>query len=275
MRRILHLSDLHFGRADAALVRALGAIAHELDPQVIAVSGDLTQRARTPEFVAARQFLDALPAVKVIVPGNHDVPLYNVIERFVAPLARYRRHIASDIEPVFADAEIVVVGVNTARSLTFKRGRINRQQVARASALFCAPPLARTRVLVTHHPFDLPAGKPDADDVVGRASMAMSSLRECPPDLLLAGHVHVHGTATTAERYDIGGHVAIVVQAGTATSTRTRGGVNSFNVIEVDPSQVTIDHFRWSGERCRFAPDSTSRFVRRNGRWERLDHMHS
>ena len=124
MRTIIHLSDLHFGRLDrrvvAPLVSAIGAIA----PDLVAVSGDFTQRARASQFAEARDFLQALPSPRLVVPGNHDVPLYDVARRFLRPLARYRRFIADDLEPVFLDAEIAALGLNSARSLSFGRGRI-------------------------------------------------------------------------------------------------------------------------------------------------------
>lgn len=268
VRKILHLSDLHFGRSDPVIVGALSRIAKDLDPDLVAVSGDLTQRARVREFAAARAFLDGFKAPKVIVPGNHDVPLYNLAARFLTPLARYRRHLAPDVEPVFIDQEIVVVGVNTARSLAFKGGRINRLQIERAKAWFCDTSNDLVRILVTHHPFDMPGSDGAPDDLVGRATMALSTLSECAPDLLLAGHLHLHGIGTTAERYDLGGRHAIVVQAGTAASMRTRGAPNSFNLIHVDHAAVGIDRFEWSPVRATFKLHSTHRFVRRDAEWK-------
>src|SRR4051794_13402333 len=147
MRTLLHISDLHFGRVDSRLVEALRASVEELRPDVIAVSGDLTQRAKRREFAAASAFLGSLRPPKIIVPGNHDIPLYNVFTRFGRPLDRYRRYIGSQIEPSFMDDEIAVVGVNTARSLTFKGGRINADQVKRARDLFCDA-VSRVRILV-------------------------------------------------------------------------------------------------------------------------------
>src|ERR1700704_500594 len=132
MRTIVHLSDLHFGRTDDALLTPLASVIAKLAPDLIAVSGDLTQRARTAEFQAARAFLDRLPKPQIIVPGNHDVPLHNVFRRFIGPLAKYRRLITDDLAPFYADDEIAVLGINTARSLTFKRGRVNSKQIDHA-----------------------------------------------------------------------------------------------------------------------------------------------
>ena len=109
----------------------------QLKPDLVVVSGDLTQRARIEQFKEARRFLDSLPSPQIVVPGNHDVPLYDVLSRFARPLARYRRYITEDLEPFYADDEIAVLGLNTARSLTIKGGRINEAQFARARGRLC------------------------------------------------------------------------------------------------------------------------------------------
>ena len=117
MRTIVHLSDLHFGRTDPELVEPLISAIRRLNPTLLAVSGDLTQRARSHQFREARAFLDALPQPKIVVPGNHDIPLYNLYNRFFQPLDKYRRHITDDLQPTYSDDEMIVVGVSTARSL--------------------------------------------------------------------------------------------------------------------------------------------------------------
>ena len=270
VRRIMHMSDLHFGRTDPEIVSAVQRSAQQLAPDLIAISGDLTQRAREREFVQAQAFLHTLPDPKIVVPGNHDVPLYNIVARFLAPLERYKRIVSMETEPSFVDDEIIVVGVNTARSLVFKGGRINREQVKRVARMFCGASSQQVRILVTHHPFDLPHGG-DSTDLVGRAAMAISSLRECAPDVLLAGHVHEPGTGTTAEHYDLGGHSSIIVQAGTATSTRVRGSPNSFNLIQLDHSDVAVERFEWSTSSRAFSRSSTCSFTRRMGAWARVN----
>ena len=128
MRTIAHISDLHFGRTDASMIRRLKAQLTELKPDLLVVSGDLTQRARVSEFTDARAFLDHLPQPQIIVPGNHDIELYNLYGRFVERLQRYRTYISQDVEPSYSDPELMVASVNTARSLTFKGGRISAAQ---------------------------------------------------------------------------------------------------------------------------------------------------
>ena len=129
MRTIVHLSDLHFGRLDPRMVAPLVAAVDAVGPDLVAVSGDLTQRARRGQFADAHAFLAALRFPRLVVPGNHDVPLYDIATRFLRPLARYRRFIANDVEPIFADEEIIAIGLNSARSLTFGRGRLNELQI--------------------------------------------------------------------------------------------------------------------------------------------------
>src|SRR4030081_1904468 len=125
MRTVAHLSDPHFGRIERATVQALIASVTEARPDVVVISGDLTQRAKESEFQEARQFLDALPSPQIVVPGNHDVPLYNLLARVLKPLRNYQRYISNELEPLYCDDEIAIVGVNTARSLTLKNGRIS------------------------------------------------------------------------------------------------------------------------------------------------------
>jgi 3',5'-cyclic AMP phosphodiesterase CpdA len=268
VRTLVHLSDLHFGRTDDALLAPLIEAVNRLRPDLVAVSGDLTQRARSSEFRAARAFLDALPRPQIVVPGNHDVPLDNPLARFAAPLDKYRRHITGDLQPFYADDEIAVLGVNTARSLTIKGGRINRAQVEWMRERLCGVGREVIKVVVTHHPFDVPAGR-DERDVVGRARRAMAALAECGADLFLAGHLHVSHTAHAAARYPVGGQSALIVQAGTAVSTRGRGEANSFNVITADRPRITVERYEWRPERAAFASAAREKFFHSVDGWQR------
>lgn len=258
MRTILHLSDLHFGRVNPSLIDPLISIVKEIGPDVVAVSGDLTQRARSYQFQQARSFLDALPKPQIVVPGNHDIPLHNVFARFLEPLTKYKRYITEDLQPAYEDEEVVIVGVNTARSLVFKGGRINETQVGRLREKFCSLGSGVVKVVVTHHPFDLPEGY-DERDLVGRARMAMTGLAECGADLFLAGHLHVSHTGHT-KRYNIRGHSALVVQAGTATSTRERGEANSFNILRIAYPSITVEKFAWDSLKGSFAVSTVEQF---------------
>ncbi|MDB6164365.1 MAG: metallophosphoesterase [Xanthomonadaceae bacterium] len=266
MRAIVHLSDLHFGRIDEALLDPLIAAVDAAAPDLVAISGDLTQRARTGQFRDARDFLARLPTPQIVVPGNHDIPLYDVLRRFAAPLARFERYITADPLPFHQDDEIAVVGVNTARSLTFKGGRINDEQVALVASRLATVDPDVLRVVVTHHPFDLP-GHAQESDLVGRASMAMKAFAQCRVDLFLSGHLHHSHHSSTAERYAIEGHAALVVQSGTATSTRGRGEANAFNVVRVDGSRLAVEVWNWKAEQGAYSIARTSFFHRTATGW--------
>ncbi len=272
MRTLVHLSDLHFGRVDERLISPLISAVAEINPDLVAVSGDLTQRARSQQFREARAFLDALPQPQIVVPGNHDVPLHNVFTRFVRPLEKYKRHITNNLQPVYLDDEIVVVGVNTARSLTIKGGRINERQLAQIRQRLCVSDDQLVKAVVTHHPFDLPAGHSDRD-LVGGSQMAMAGLADCGADLFLAGHLHVSHTGHTAKRYNIRGHSALVVQAGTASSTRGRGEANSFNVIRINRPDITVAKMTWQASSSAFVVSGEENFRHTSEGWVRLSEV--
>ena len=267
MRRIAHLSDLHFGRVDEELLAPLRTCLIALRADVLVVSGDLTQRARGRQFRGARAFLDTLPAPRIVVPGNHDVPLYDVVSRFLAPLRNYRRFISHDLEPAFVDQEVAIVGVNTARSSTFKGGRINEEQIERVRTILCQLPSSVMKIVVTHHPFDMPAHWED-DQTVGRAPLAMQMFASCGADLLLAGHLHMSHAGACTARYRVNGYSALLVQAGTATSTRGRGEMNSFNMLTVEGAAVRVDRYEWRPHAREFAVSITEAFERTAGGWD-------
>jgi 3',5'-cyclic AMP phosphodiesterase CpdA len=266
MRTLIHLSDLHFGKVDYAITKPLIETIKQLEPDVIAVSGDLTQRARSRQFKEARAFLDTLPSPQIVVPGNHDIPAHNLFTRFLQPLDKYKRYITNDLQPFYADQEIAVFGVNTARSLTVKDGRINDEQIAQIHERFRQLDETITKLIVSHHPFDLPAGH-DEDDLVDRAAVAMKVLAEIGVDVFISGHLHIAHTGQTAKRSKISGHSALVVQAGTATSTRKRGEANSFNVIRINHPHITIERLIWQPARARFELSSTEHFRHTEAGW--------
>lgn len=267
MRTIVHLSDLHFGRIDPSILTPLVTFIGQLQPHLVAISGDLTQRARTAEFVAAQKFLEAIPFPQIVVPGNHDVPLHNLFARFARKLDRYQRYITTDLQPTFIDSEIVAVGVNTARAFTWKDGRINPRQLEELRATMKKASKNLTKIVVTHHPFDLPAGA--SGRVVGRSRLAMKTIAECGVDLLLAGHFHVADTSRTAKRYQLPGYSAIIVSSGTSTSTRGRGQPNSLNVVRIDGPNLIIERRTWRPTSALFEVFSNEHFQHTSAGWVR------
>jgi len=267
MARIVHLSDLHFGAHDARLVSAVEAQVDALKPDLVVVSGDFTQRAKTEEFAEACQFLERLRdgGHEVLgVPGNHDVPLYDVLRRFLSPLTRYKRFIDDVLCPVHELRGAIVVGVNTARSLTFKDGRINAEQVEFIRDTFARADSESVRVLVTHHPlFALPVGD-ELQSAIGRQEMALDAIEAAGVDVLLAGHNHQASVNSARDLVTRAGG-ALVVQAGTATSNRVRGQDQSFNLLDLDAERVALTVYTWSGDGYR--PADGQSFEQRDGAW--------
>lgn len=270
MRTLLHLSDLHFGRIDERLLAPLAEAAAQAKPDLVVVSGDLTQRARTEQFRAAKAFLNSLPGPQIIVPGNHDVPMHNPIARFFYPLAGYRRHFADNPEPFYQDEEIAVLGLNSSRSLTIQDGRLNNGQIDRMVRAFGAVPEGVTKILVSHHPFDLPPGC-EMHRVVGGAARVLAAMAACGADAVLTGHLHTTyiGFATSQEAGM--GWSVLLSQAGTATSTRLRGQEASFNVLRIRSKLIELQPHIWNLEQRCFVIDSTKNFTRGAHGWSAVN----
>jgi 3',5'-cyclic AMP phosphodiesterase CpdA len=260
MKTLVHLSDLHFGRIDPRLVDPLRRAVNDAKPDLIAISGDFTQRARRAQFKEARAFLDSLSAKTLVVPGNHDIPLYDVVSRFAAPLSYYRQFISSDLEPEYQDDEMIVLGINTARSWVypFGEGRINATQVDRIVRQLASVPPSMLRVIVTHHPFDLPPGV-NEKRLLGRSAMAMERLAKVNADLFLSGHLHISHVSHTVDRYHVADHSALIVQAGTV-STRGRGEQPSFNVLQMQRPEIALTRYAWDDVAGSFVPSIVGKY---------------
>ncbi|HYD38876.1 MAG TPA: metallophosphoesterase [Allosphingosinicella sp.] len=251
--RIAHLSDMHFGRHDPKIADSAFAWLQEQQPDLVILSGDFTQRARIAQFRMASAWLNRLRGAGwpiLAVPGNHDVPLYDVVRRFAAPLRRYKRYISNELCPWFENDEAAVLGINTARSLTFKDGRINREQMALIRQRFAAVAESKTRILVTHHPlYAMPIAEGnELSEAVGRHADAIEAVCEAGVHVALAGHFHrTYAEAARKMVSNAGG--ALVIQAGTATSTRLRNNeLQSFNWIHAHRNNdIELQVIAWDG----------------------------
>lgn len=237
-----------------------------MQPSLIVISGDLVQRAREHLFRAARAFLDRLPAPWLVVPGNHDIPAYNLLARFTTPFHNYRRFISDELEPFLYDGEIAVLGLNTARSLVlnFSHGRVNRHQIDHLHRMFQGVPPHAFKVVVTHHPFLPPADSPGTR-LVGRARLALPALEACGVNLLLAGHLHRGYNGDIAAHHQEIERSILVGQAATATSTRLRNEPNSYSLITIDPPRVQFEEREWDGSG--FVSSGTTIWKRESHRW--------
>ena len=216
MARLIHLSDLHFGAHETKLVAAVEPQVDDYKPDLVVISGDFTQRARTAQFEEACAFLGRLRDAGhevLAVPGNHDIPLYDVLRRFLSPLTRYRKYIDDSLCPVHELPTAVVLGVNTARSATFKDGKINDEQIAFIRETFERVDAKLPRILVTHHPiFALPTGDGVGEPVKNQEKV-LEMIGSLGVDLLLAGHNHRASHQDSAD-FVTKSTGALVIQAG-------------------------------------------------------------
>lgn len=257
MTRIVHLSDPHFGAEEPRLVPHLLAAVRALQPDMVVVSGDLTQRARPAQFAAAEGFLAACPAPVLVTAGNHDVPLYDLRLRFGDPWRRWRKGVGRDLEPVFENDALVVVALNTANPLAWKNGKITAQHVERVAQGFAGAG-ARRRLVVMHHPLQ---GPPLEAPALSGAGAALGGLVAAGVEVVLSGHLHATYVVPLT-----GAEGILSVQAGTCLSWRVRGDGNAFNTLDLVDGGVVLTHHRANAE-GRFVADAAVRYLRTASGW--------
>lgn len=262
--RIAHFSDLHFGRiAHPSVVEALVAEVNEGDVDLAVLSGDLTQRARHEEFVAAREMMEALAPPALVVPGNHDVyPWWRPLKRLRTPLARYCEYITEDLAPSFAADGVSVLGITSAYGPTIKGGRVRAEDRRAIRDHFASVEASRFKVLVLHHHLTKMKGL-GPHDIVGQARRTLDTAVEEGVDLVLCGHLHV----SLIEPVEMipGDHRVVVASAGTATSNRWRTShppINFYNVITVTPEAFLVEERRFVPEERGFTRDGVTQFER-------------
>jgi 3',5'-cyclic AMP phosphodiesterase CpdA len=273
VRTIAHISDLHFDRIDPPVVEGLARdLAERERPTLLVCSGDFTQRARERQYAHAAGYMTRLPAPQLLIPGNHDIPLYDLIRRFFFPLHRYRRHMTRDLRPVYQDDELLVIGINTARPFTWhwrgfwKDGAISEEQLldVELRAANLGPQVFK--IVVTHHPFIPPPGE-RPHGIVHGAARALDEMEKSGIDMLLAGHLHMGYSGDVRTHFEAAKRSVLSVQAGTATSTRRRGEPNAYNWITIrSTNEVEIEVRAWAGSR--FSTSTVKRLCRVDGVWE-------
>jgi 3',5'-cyclic AMP phosphodiesterase CpdA len=255
MSLLLHISDPHFGTEQPSVVAALEALARERQPDLLVLSGDITQRATAPQFEAARQLVERLGmAGRVLVlPGNHDIPLFDLFERAARPYRRYLAAFGPQLEPTLATADFCIVGVNTTRASRHKNGEVSPGQVARAAAVLKRASPRHLRIVVTHQPVDVYRPEDEHDRLRG-AEEAIQVWSRAGADLVLGGHIHLPYVMDLRQRAVPAARPMWCVQAGTAVSSRVRHGTsNSVNLIHWKAPIATGER-QCEVERCDYQP---------------------
>ncbi|QBQ55617.1 metallophosphoesterase family protein [Nitrosococcus wardiae] len=244
--KLIHLSDLHFGAETPEIVQQLKYAITGILPDIIIVSGDLTQTGSTQEFEAAKNFLDGFPAATFCVPGNHDIPRYDLWERFIDPYKKYKRHIDENLCPVHERNDVIIAGLNSARPIlphwNWANGAISSAQLKDLKNVYNQS-LAKRRVCVFHHPIHEALNTP-VDTVVFGAKKALRALHKLKVDLVLTGHAHHASVTALGDVY----HKTTYLSASTALSSRLREQENRFNWVEIDQDKLVIQIYTYNGD---------------------------
>lgn len=277
MSLLLQISDTHFGTERPDVVEALVRLARERRPEVLVLSGDITQRGTRRQYAAARAFVDRLGvAQRVVLPGNHDITLYNPLTRLLRPYAEHRRAFGHELEPAVDREDLLVLGVNTTRWWRHADGQVSARQVERVATRLAAARAGQLRVVVTHQPVAVNRAVDEHNLLHGRA-LALRRWREAGADLVLGGHIHLpfamplpagaptpspaHPSANADADASPGQASLWAVQAGTAVSHRVRHEAgNSVNLVQVLATDAAasrrceVQRWDYDGERGAFLP---------------------
>ncbi len=253
MKTVLHISDPHFGTERPLVVKALERLAHTQPFDLLILSGDITQRARTVEFKAARAFVDRLgiPS-RLVIAGNHDIPLFDVATRIFLPYSRYCRSFGSELEPIHDTSDLLVIGVRTTRRYRHIEGEVSRAQIERVAQRLQQAGKNQLRLVVTHQPVHV-THEVDREHLLRGHQNAISSWAKAGADLIMGGHIHRPFICALHERIaGLPRHVW-AVQAGTAVSSRIRhDSNNSVNLIRYDfddaPQRCVVERWDYNND---------------------------
>lgn len=227
MSVLLQISDPHFGTEQALVVAALAALAQQQRPDLVVLSGDITQRARASQFRTARAFVDQLGTPVLAIPGNHDIPLFDLAARFHHPYARHREAFGDELEPVHSSRDLLVVCVNTTRWYRHTNGEVSAEQIERVARHLASADPAQLRVVVVHQPVAIVRAEDRRNLLIGYAK-ALRVWAGAGGDLVMGGHIHLPYVSTLPNL----ARPMWAVQAGTSVSWRIRDGLpNSVNLV--------------------------------------------
>lgn len=243
---LIHLSDTHFGTEMLPVQTALIDLLNQSPPDLILLTGDITQRATPAQFAMAARFIQQLPQCPLLaVPGNHDISSHNLWERFIQPYAAFNAVFGSELEPSFENEQLLLVCVNSTRRYRQKDGEINATQIDAVEARLRATPNDKLKILATHHPFDVVLRR-DHKNRIHNAHEALKRWASVGLDLVMGGHIHYPFFAPLHGRYHTLTRQVWIAQAGTAISRRIRDGKpNSFNRLVVGTTLAETRLERW------------------------------
>jgi 3',5'-cyclic AMP phosphodiesterase CpdA len=269
MTVIVHISDTHFGTEMPEVVAAIKAAITSIKPDVVMLSGDITQRARPLQFRAAREFMDALPAAtKLAVPGNHDIPLFAAFARVLLPYRHYRRAFQKR-EAVWSDADCCIVAFDATSRWRHTRGRLSAAQIRKGmEAARARMKPGQILIVCAHQPLQT-AWEQDHEERLIGADATAQLLAEYGADMVLSGHVHVPLITTTHNHFPALPRHFVLAGAGTAISRRIRPGApNQFNVIACEDGKMEVRSWEYDVGSMGFREVHAASFNRSENGWQ-------
>ncbi|MBC7982936.1 MAG: metallophosphoesterase [Candidatus Obscuribacterales bacterium] len=244
MRALLQISDAHFGTEQAPVVEALLQLSRSVQPDVVVLSGDITQRARKSQFAAARAFSDQLNAAHLLaIPGNHDIPLFDVFSRVFRPYGNFSREFGRNLEPEVDIESALILCLNTSRAKRHKDGEVSRDQIERVRQRLLRASARQVRIVVTHQPVHVIDDHDIPNLLYGRED-AVRAWSQAGADIIMGGHIHLPHVRPLSDRFTNLPRRVWSVQAGTAVSHRVRDNApNSVNIVRPHPSKCVVE--RW------------------------------
>lgn len=249
MSSLIQISDTHFGTERSPIVTALLDLVSRLKPVVAVLSGDITQRARRSEFRTARKFTDQLEVPHwLAIPGNHDIPLFNLMARIFCPYAGFQQVFGSVVEPQLECDGFHVIGVNTTRPTRYRNGEISQVQVERVTRALRQNSKHRLKVVVTHQPVHVLTHSELKHRVHGYRR-AVDAWASAGADLIMGGHIHLPYVAPLHNAFPELSRRCWIVQGGTALSHRVRANYpNSVNIVHYTSGSMHCRIERWDYE---------------------------
>lgn len=265
MTRVLQISDPHFGTEQPHVMQALLRLAREQQPEVTLLTGDITQRARRAQFGAARDFVRQLPGPVLAVPGNHDIPLFNLLARMLNPYGNYKRAFGRELEPEYESDGLLVICLNTSRPSRHKDGEVSNAQIDRVARRLREARPEQLRLVMQHHPVRA-REESDLTNLLIGYEKAVPTWVDAGLDLLIGGHIHLPYVWPLHGHQGESGRRAWTAQAGTALSTRVRAGIpNSVNLIVHDcengQHQCRVERWDYIAEEALFMPAHNNTLV--------------
>lgn len=245
MTVVLQVSDTHFGTEQPQALVALQRLSAQLRPDLLLVTGDVTQRATPAQFASARAYFDGLgvPA-RLVIPGNHDIPLIDLLTRVLHPYGRYRHAFGQALEGEFETDDLLVITVNTTRAWRHKHGEVSARQIERVAQRLAAGRPGQFKLVAVHQPVAVPTTA-DTHNLLRGHEAAVRRWAEAGADAVAGGHIHLPYVLPLKNQWPDLVRPVWAIQAGTALSSRVRGGIpNSVNVIRIRPGQPTAVE-RW------------------------------